>query len=119
MRFPCGAVMAERGQAPSLRGANGSRECAPDDRLRDEAIHITAIRDTNGLLRFARNDEGKSPCTKKQRGHIAALSISKKSERENSIDLEQSGAALAAADAHGDDAPFGLAAVAFLQDVAR
>jgi hypothetical protein len=23
---------------PSLRGANGSRECAPDDRLRDEAI---------------------------------------------------------------------------------
>jgi hypothetical protein len=23
----------------SLRGANGSRECAPDDRLRDEAIH--------------------------------------------------------------------------------
>src|SRR5438067_4366799 len=23
----------------SLRGADGSRECAPDDRLRDEAIH--------------------------------------------------------------------------------
>src|ERR1700704_5135936 len=23
----------------SLRGANGSRECAPDDRLRDEAIY--------------------------------------------------------------------------------
>src|SRR5207248_4018127 len=23
---------------PSLRGANGSRECAPDDRLRDDAI---------------------------------------------------------------------------------
>jgi hypothetical protein len=23
----------------SLRGANGSRECAPDDKLRDEAIH--------------------------------------------------------------------------------
>jgi len=23
----------------SLRGANRSRECAPDDRLRDEAIH--------------------------------------------------------------------------------
>jgi len=22
------------------RGANGSRECAPDDRLRDEAIHL-------------------------------------------------------------------------------
>jgi hypothetical protein len=26
---------------PSLRGANGSRECAPDDRLR-EAIHRVA-----------------------------------------------------------------------------
>jgi hypothetical protein len=24
-----------------LRGANGSRECAPDDRLRDEAIHLS------------------------------------------------------------------------------
>jgi hypothetical protein len=24
---------------PSFRGADGSRECAPDDRLRDEAIH--------------------------------------------------------------------------------
>jgi hypothetical protein len=23
-----------------LRGANGSRECAPDDRIRDEAIHL-------------------------------------------------------------------------------
>src|SRR6185295_19363256 len=36
------------------RGANGSRECAPDDRLRDEAIHASSRR--NGLLRFARND---------------------------------------------------------------
>src|SRR5690349_15773395 len=27
------------GSNSSLRGANGSRECAPDDRLRDEAIH--------------------------------------------------------------------------------
>jgi hypothetical protein len=27
---------------PSLRGANGSRECAPDDRLRDEAIQLSA-----------------------------------------------------------------------------
>ena len=43
--------------AASLRGANGSRECAPDDRLRDEAIQAYfAWRD--GLLRFARNDEG-------------------------------------------------------------
>jgi hypothetical protein len=39
--------------APSLR-ANGSRECAPDDRLH-EAIHLAAQR-KNGLLRFARND---------------------------------------------------------------
>jgi hypothetical protein len=39
---------------PSLR-ANGSRECAPDDRLR-EAIHLAAQR-KNGLLRFARNDD--------------------------------------------------------------
>jgi hypothetical protein len=28
-----------------LRGANGSRESAPDDRLRDEAIHILAEKD--------------------------------------------------------------------------
>src|SRR5258706_16207809 len=40
---------------PSLRGANGSRECAPDDRLREEAIHSSFAR-RNGLLRFARND---------------------------------------------------------------
>src|SRR6266478_4772834 len=39
---------------PSLR-ANGSRECAPDDRLRDEAIHSFFAR-RDGLLRFARND---------------------------------------------------------------
>jgi len=30
------------GIGPSLRGANGSRECAPDDRLRDEAIHLSS-----------------------------------------------------------------------------
>jgi hypothetical protein len=28
---------------PSLRGANGSRECAPDDRLRDETIQSCAM----------------------------------------------------------------------------
>jgi hypothetical protein len=28
----------------SLRGANGSRECAPDDRLRDEAIYSYFLR---------------------------------------------------------------------------
>jgi hypothetical protein len=39
---------------PSLR-ANRSRECAPDDRLR-EAIHLATQR-KNGLLRFARNDD--------------------------------------------------------------
>src|SRR5712691_6609 len=35
--------------------ANGSRECAPDDRLRDETIHSFFAR-RDGLLRFARND---------------------------------------------------------------
>src|SRR5258708_37102201 len=40
--------------SPSLRGANGSRECAHDDRLRDEAIHSCLRLD--GLLRFAGND---------------------------------------------------------------
>src|SRR5690349_18651251 len=34
------------------------------------------------------------------------------------VDLEQAGAALAAADAHGHHAPLGAAALAFLQDVA-
>ena len=38
---------------PSLRAA-GSRECAPDDRLR-EAILLSGKR-KSGLLRFARND---------------------------------------------------------------
>jgi len=41
---------------PSLRGANGSRECAPDDRLRDEAIQNCLRGSIAGLLRFARND---------------------------------------------------------------
>src|SRR6266478_5437439 len=48
----CGGVFVRE---PSLRGANGSRECAPDDRLRDEAIHAFFTR-RDGLLRFARND---------------------------------------------------------------
>jgi hypothetical protein len=38
---------------PSLRGANGSREGAPDDRLRDEAIHLAAQGKKAGLLRGA------------------------------------------------------------------
>src|SRR6185369_12928931 len=36
----------------------------------------------------------------------------------SAVDLEQARAALAAADAHRDDAPLGLAPAAFLQDVA-
>src|SRR6478672_13577884 len=36
----------------------------------------------------------------------------------SAVDLEQAGAALAAADAHGHDAPLGLAARTFLEDVA-
>jgi hypothetical protein len=43
-----------RGLPLSLRGANGSRECAPDDRLRDEAIQsllfawIASLRHNDG-----------------------------------------------------------------------
>jgi hypothetical protein len=32
------AALFAKGLSPSLRGANGSRECAPDDKLSDEAI---------------------------------------------------------------------------------
>src|SRR5208282_113270 len=47
-------------RSSSLRGANGSgRSGRPDDRLRDEAIQGTYR--GPGLLRFARNDEIKSP----------------------------------------------------------
>ncbi|SIO42225.1 hypothetical protein SAMN05443247_05156 [Bradyrhizobium erythrophlei] len=41
---------------PSLR-ANGSRECAPDDRLR-EAIHLAAQRKNGLLRRFAPHNDG-------------------------------------------------------------
>jgi hypothetical protein len=34
-----------------LRGANGSRERAPDDRLRDEAIQLRHVK-VAGLLRW-------------------------------------------------------------------
>ncbi len=47
-------VEARTTSADSSLRANGSGECAPDDRLR-EAIHITTQR-KNGLLRCARND---------------------------------------------------------------
>jgi hypothetical protein len=51
---------------PSLRGANGSRECAPDDRLRDEAIYLFfPWRD--GLLRCARNDGTNWLCAEENR----------------------------------------------------
>jgi hypothetical protein len=36
----------------------GSRECAPDDRLRDEALQLSVL-PGDGLLRYARNDGGK------------------------------------------------------------
>src|SRR3981081_2372193 len=39
----------------SLRGANGSREYAPDDRLRDEAIH-SSFRGAMDCFASARND---------------------------------------------------------------
>jgi hypothetical protein len=42
-----------------LREANGSRECAPDDKLRDEAIQDYVC--SSGLLRFARNDRYRQP----------------------------------------------------------
>ena len=35
------------------RGANGSRECAPADRLRDEAIQLSSLSQKAGLLRGA------------------------------------------------------------------
>ncbi|MGO8909750.1 MAG: hypothetical protein ACLQDM_10585, partial [Bradyrhizobium sp.] len=38
-----------------LRGANGSRECAPDDRLRDEAT-ILPLRGEMDCFANARND---------------------------------------------------------------
>src|SRR5450631_1765452 len=49
----------------------------------------------------------------------AMTSFATSSRAKNSaVDFKQAGAALAAADAHGDDAPFGLAPAALLQDVA-
>jgi hypothetical protein len=41
---------------PSLRGANGSRERAPDDRLRDEAIHPVSALDCFASLAMTKND---------------------------------------------------------------
>jgi hypothetical protein len=50
-----GFIELIRSLSTSLR-ATGSRECAPDDKLR-EAIHVATQR-KNGLLRYARNDGG-------------------------------------------------------------
>ena len=51
-----GGVVGRTTDTPSFRGPTGRDECAPDDRLRDEAIHDRRVR-AIGLLRFARNDE--------------------------------------------------------------
>jgi hypothetical protein len=51
--------VSRRGNAevcsPSLPGANGSRECAPDDRLHDEASTL-ALRGLLDCFASARND---------------------------------------------------------------
>src|SRR5476649_1743452 len=54
-RFEAGlqSESATKDLPSSLRGANGSRECAPDDRLRDEAIQLSVL-PGDGLLRYAR-----------------------------------------------------------------
>src|SRR3954464_2024168 len=52
------------------------------------------------------------------RGAIFFVRVSDASLFSSAIDLEQARAALAAADAHRDDAPLRLAPAAFLQDVA-
>jgi hypothetical protein len=35
------------------KGANGSRECAPDDRLRDEAIHLSFLCEAKWIASLA------------------------------------------------------------------
>src|SRR5258705_12500461 len=44
MRFMEGLESLREDLPPSLRGANGSRFGGPDDRLRDEAIHLVFAR---------------------------------------------------------------------------
>ena len=51
-RVWCGSLLNAALSPPSLRGANGSRERAPDDRLRDEAIQLS-YRDAGTLDCFA------------------------------------------------------------------
>ncbi len=48
----------------SLRGANGSRECAPDDRLRDEAIHSFLRGEMDCFAPLAMTVLGTSGCLK-------------------------------------------------------
>src|SRR5258708_33495301 len=52
-----GASVDRESQLPSLR-ANGWRECAPDDRLR-EAIHLAARKKAGLLRRYAPRNDGK------------------------------------------------------------
>src|SRR5215218_9174514 len=52
------------------------------------------------------------------RGAIFFVQFSNADDSNSAVDCEQACAPLAATDAHGDDAPFGLAPAAFLQDVA-
>jgi hypothetical protein len=56
---------ARPGHCESSLRANGSRECAPDDRLR-EAIQ-NSLQEKTGLLRYARNDGGTSTLSHWQR----------------------------------------------------
>src|SRR3977135_3842561 len=55
MMLPVDSESDEWSYLPSLRGANGSRECAPDDRLRDEAIQPSFV--AVDCFACARNDD--------------------------------------------------------------
>src|SRR5437879_5647198 len=54
----------------------------------------------------------------KHKGHGSRRALSHSSRCISAINLEQTRAALATADAHGHDAPLGLAALAFLEQMA-
>src|SRR5258707_8475411 len=57
---------------PSLRGANGSRERAPDDRLRDEAIHFFVCRALDCFAPLATTYDGPRRRPKGQPNQIVA-----------------------------------------------
>jgi hypothetical protein len=46
-------LASDNTSAPSLQEANGSRECAPDDRLRDEAIQNHGMHSMDCFAAFA------------------------------------------------------------------